>query len=63
MSRTLFLGLEGRCDQRDKRRQTGSERTEFTFSAGWPESEHVGNAHGETAGRSVSSLANHELVA
>ena len=59
----LFLGLEGRCDQRDKRRQTGSEGTKFAFSAGWPESEHVGDANGETASRSVSSLANHAGVA
>jgi hypothetical protein len=54
MSRTLFPGLRRRCDERDKWRQTRSEGAEHTSSAGSPDAEQIGDAHGETREEQVA---------
>jgi hypothetical protein len=50
----MSRGLEGRCDERDKGPQTRSEGAEHPSSAGSPESEQIGDAHGETRTEQVA---------
>jgi hypothetical protein len=59
ISRTLFPGLGGRCDEGNQR-QARSEGAEHASSAGSPEPEEIRDAHGETREEHVAQRGYNE---